>query len=151
MIGAPLGNTNGVRHGLRMALPRLPKGCRHIQRQADNLRLALESALQGRARELGPYAAACIAAVAKWQRHGSLAARWLRQREAELSDADRLRYSEAVARAADSVVRLMEKLGLDKSDQDSIFDALYGPTPAERIGNGEGHQAARMHQERRRR
>jgi len=135
------GNTNAAKHGLRMALPRLPRGCDHVRKQTDALRHVLEGALQTRGRDVGPYEAACIAAACKWHRHGSLAARWLRLEHDQLSHADRLRFSAEVAKASDAVVRHMAALGLDKSDADNVFDALYAtPQPALTApagGNGE--------------
>jgi len=138
------GNTNAAKHGLRMALPRLPKGCDHVRKQTDALRHVLEGALQTRGRDVGPYEAACIAACCKWQRHGSLAAKWLRQRAGEMTDADRIKYSAEVAKASDAVVRHMAAMGLNKSDADNVFDALYGPQPGALLpptgGNGHGHE-----------
>ncbi len=138
---ATLGNQNAAKHGLRMALPRLPRGCDHVRRQVEVLRQTLEASLEARSVEVGPYEAACIAACCKWQRHGSLAAKWLRQRAGEMSDADRLKYSAEVAKASDAVVRHMAAMGLNKSDADNVFDALYGPQPGALSppagGNGE--------------
>jgi len=144
--GGQPGNQSAVRHGLRMALPRLPKGCDHVRRQVELLRHTLEGALEARSVEIGPYHAACIAACCKWQRHSALAAKWLRQRAGEMTDTDRIKYSAEVARAADSVVAHMAKLGLDRSDADGIFDALYAtPQPAlspPTGGNGQTPPAA---------
>jgi len=134
---------------LRMALPRLPKGCDHVRRQVELLRHTLEGALEARSVEIGPYHAACIAACCKWQRHSALAAKWLRQRAGEMTDTDRIKYSAEVARAADSVVAHMAKLGLDRSDQSDIFDALYGPQPGALTapGGGNGETAGQTAQD----
>jgi len=131
---------------MRAALPKLPPKTEHIRRQSGELRSALESTLVSRSRTIGVWEACVISAICRWFRHGALAARWLRLQEAELAPADRLRFSEAVARSGNEVVRLLGVLKLDRSDADGIFDALYTtPQPALTApagGNGETRQGA---------
>ncbi len=46
--------------------------------------------------------AAAINSILKWERHGLLAAHWLRHEADKLSPSDRLRFSEAIAKASDN-------------------------------------------------
>jgi hypothetical protein len=51
--------------------------------------------------------------VLKWERHGLLAAHWLRREAATLSASDRLKFSEAIAKASDARDKAIRSLGLD--------------------------------------
>jgi len=141
-----LNNQNAAKHYMRAALPKLPPKTEHIRRQSGELRSALESTLVSRSRTIGVWEACVISAICRWFRHGALAARWLRLQEAELAPADRLRFSEAVAKSGNEVVRLLGVLKLDRDASDSIYDALYStPQPAltpPTGGNGETCQGA---------
>jgi len=70
--GGQPGNQNAVRHGLRMELHRLPKGCSRVRRQRDGLRRCLEAAVLKAGNQTGGYEAAGIQTACKWQQHAAL-------------------------------------------------------------------------------
>src|SRR5437773_12247176 len=75
--GAPIGNSNSVRHGL--AGGKLPKGCQYIENRVNSLRRQIEAAVIATKKEIGIVDAAAINSILKWERHGLLAAHWLRK------------------------------------------------------------------------
>jgi hypothetical protein len=127
--GAPLGDINSQRHGLRGS--KLPKQCRYVERRLNRLRDEQETAVLAVKGEMSLLDAAAITSAVKWERHGLLAAHWLRHEADRLSAADRLRFSEAVAKASDNRDRNIRLLALDRDARDSIIDQLYArPQPA---------------------
>lgn len=121
--GAPRGNVNAQRHGMRGGT--LPKGCRYIEHRVNTLRREVEAAILEAKGEIGIVDAAAVNSILKWERHGLLAAHWLRHEAEKLSAGDRLRFSEAVAKASDNRDRNIRVLGLDRTTKDRIIDALY--------------------------
>jgi hypothetical protein len=131
--GAPKGNSNAVRHGL--AGGKLPKGCQYIENRVNALRRIVETVLIEAKGEIGIVDAAAVNSILKWERHGLLAAHWLRKEADKLSASDRLKFSEAIAKASDNRDRNIRLLGLDRDRSDNIIDALYKRVPA--VTNGE--------------
>jgi hypothetical protein len=132
--GAPRGNYNSLRHGLRGS--KLPKGCRHVENSCNDLRRQLEEAVVLLKREVNISDAAAINSAVKWERHGLLSAHWLRKEGATLSPADRLRFSEAVAKASDARDKAIRSLGLDQLENDSTPWVI--PARSEPVdGNGD--------------
>jgi hypothetical protein len=113
--GAPRGNTNAQRHGLRGG--KLPKGCQYIENRVNALRRQVETAVIEAKGEIGVVDAAAINSVLKWERHGLLAAHWLRHEADKLTAAERLKFSEAIAKASDARDRNIRALGLDAPQQ----------------------------------
>jgi hypothetical protein len=109
--GAPRQNTNAIRHGMRGG--KLPKGCQYIEGRVNNLRRQVEAAILELKGEIGILDAASINSVLKWERHGLLAAHWLRHEAEKLSASERLRFSEAIAKASDSRDKNIRMLGLN--------------------------------------
>ena len=109
--GPPAGNTNAVRHGLKGG--KLPKGCQYIEHRVNALRRQVEEAVLDVKGEITLVDAAMVNSILKWERHGLLAQHWLRHEADKLSASDRLRFSEAIARASDNRDRAIKALGLD--------------------------------------
>jgi hypothetical protein len=105
---------------------RLPPGCRYIENRVNDLRRQIEAALLAAKGEINIVDAAAINSILKWERHGLLAAHWLRREAATLSASDRLRFSEAIARASDARDRCIRSLALDRDQADDLLQHLYG-------------------------
>jgi len=125
--GPPKGNRNAMRHGLRGS--KLPKGCEYIENRVNALRRQVEEAVLALKGEINIVDAAAINSILKWERHGLLAAHWLRREAENLSASERLKFSEAIAKASDNRDRNIRALGLDQ--EHDPFAGLYGdPQPA---------------------
>lgn len=121
--GAVKGNTNRMRHGL--AGGKLPAGCQYIENRVNSLRRQVEAAVIELKGEIGILDAAAVNSILKWERHGLLAAHWLRKEAAKLSPSDRLKFSEAIAKASDARDKAIRSLGLDRDKADDVLVALY--------------------------
>lgn len=121
--GAPKGNTNAIRHGMRGS--KLPAGCKYIENRVNALRRQVEEVLLEVKGEIGIIDAAAVNSILKWERHGLLAAHWLRTQIDVLSASDRLRFSEAIAKASDNRDKAIRSLGLDRDRTEDELDALY--------------------------
>jgi len=126
--GGQPGNRNGQRHGLMGG--QVPKGCEYVQNRVNALRRNVEDAVLAAKGEIGIVDAAAINSILKWERHGLLAAHWLRHEADKLSPGDRLRFSEAIAKASDARDKSIRSLGLDRDAGDNVLDALYARLPA---------------------
>lgn len=113
--GAPRGNGNALRHGMQGG--KLPPGCQYIENRVNALRRQVEAALIAAKREIGIVDAAAVNSILKWERHGLLAAHWLRKEAAKLSPSDRLKFSEAIAKASDARDKAIRSLQLDVKPQ----------------------------------
>lgn len=109
--GARPANANAQRHGMKGN--KLPKGCEYIENRVNNLRRQMEQAVLDAKGVISIVDAAAINSVLKWERHGLLAAHWLRHEVDKLSTRDRLYFSEAIAKASDARDRNIKALGLD--------------------------------------
>jgi hypothetical protein len=101
----------GMRHGMKAG--KLPKGCKYIEIRVNELRRQVEAEVVALKGEINLLDAAAINSIVKWERHGLLAAHWLRHEIGSLSASDRLRFSEAIAKASDARDRNIKLLGLD--------------------------------------
>ncbi len=139
--GGQPGNQSAAKHGLRMTVSALPSGCHFISQSCYQLRRHLESWCLERRGEIGLWESCCIQTAIRYEQVSQLCARWLREANGKLTHAERLGYAKQIAEASDRRDRVLQRLGLDKSDADGIFDALYAtpqPTlPAPVGGNGE--------------
>jgi len=109
--GAPKGNTNAIRHGLKGG--KLPADCQYIENRCNALRRQVEAALIAVKGAIGIVDAAAVNSVLKWERHGLLAAHWLRKEAAKLNPSERLKFSEAIAKASDARDKALRSLSLD--------------------------------------
>lgn len=120
--GPPRGNLNAARHYLKAG--KLPAKLQYVEHRINGFRRHLEEAVAKAKGEVSLVDAAAINSACKWERHGILAQHWLRHAEDEAADeskpnatrlsmADRLKYSEAIAKASDSRDKCLRLLGLD--------------------------------------
>lgn len=121
--GAPVGNTNAQRHG--MAGGKLPKGMQYVEKRVNSLRRQVEAAIIDVKGEITLVDAANVNSILKWERHGMLAMHWLRKEADKLTPSERLKFSEAIAKASDNRDRAIRALGLDRDKADNVLDALY--------------------------
>lgn len=122
--GAPSGDANGrgnLRHGLQAG--KLPKRLQYIEKKINAFRRKLEDAVEQAKGEVSIVDAAAINSAAKWERHGMLALNWLRKEAETLSVGDRLKFSEAIAKASDNRDKNLRLLGLDVQQAPWIIDA----------------------------
>lgn len=123
--GGQPGNRNSLKHGLRMALNELPKGCGRLRRERYIMRSLLESAVVERDGTIGTYQAAVIQTACRWATHSALAARWLRLAP-DLTIEQKLALSKAVALGSENRDRCLKALGLHRvveSDPWAVLDA----------------------------
>lgn len=126
--GAPVGNRNAMRHGLRTA--RLPQGCERIGRDLNRVRMSLEDAVVACKGNVQVNDALRINAAIEWERHRRLAGRWLNQNFDAMSHDSRLAYSRDAAKAATERNKVTESLGLDQS-ADHLWASIYGGPQSE--------------------
>lgn len=132
--GNKWGNSNGMRHGLRGS--KLPKGCQYIENRVNLLRRQVEAALVELKGDITITEAAAINSILKWERHGLLAAHWLRKEATSLTPSDRLRFSEAIAKASDNRDKAIRSLRLDRDTTENVIDSLYKRVPSY-LSNGD--------------
>ncbi len=130
--GPKKGCTNAQRHGMKGG--KLPAGCAYVENRVNSLRRQIEDAVVELKGEINIVDAAAINSILKWERHGLLAAHWLRKQVDELSAGDRLRFSEAIAKASDNRDRNIRMLGLNI--QPEALD-LKGYLTAKGAGDGD--------------
>lgn len=129
--GAPRGNANRLSHGLygqsyQLVLGKLPKSLGRVEDDAYAFRSAVEAAVVERHGEISLTNACLVATASRWERHGLLALRWLRERHDALDDAQRLAYSKAIAEASERRDKAIERLALDTdptTDAWAAYDA----------------------------
>ncbi len=92
---------------------KLPAGCTHIEHAVNGLRRQMEAEVIRIKGEISVVDAAAINSILKWERHGLLAAYWLRKEANTLSASDRLRFSGEIAKASDARDRNIKLLRLD--------------------------------------
>ena len=129
--GAPKGNDNAARHYLRAG--KLPAKLQYIEHRINSFRRHLEDEVATKKGEVGLSDAAAINSACKWERHGLLAQHWLRHEAEKLSASDRLKFSEAIAKASDNRDKNLRLLGLDvPADPWLVIDApSKGPNQRE--------------------
>lgn len=94
----PLGNRNGMRHGLTAG--KLPLNCAYIENLCNRLRRQLEDSVMQQRGEVTLADADSIQTAVKWERHGALALRWLRVKGDELKPTESLTFSREIAKAS---------------------------------------------------
>ena len=127
--GAPKGDRNGramLRHGLKAGV--LPKDCKYVEDRLNQFRRRMEDCCLDTHGEVSLTHAACIQTVLRWERHAALAQRWLVKAGDDLSPADRLKFSEQIAKASSARDKALARLQLDRDDAATIIDSLYSKT-----------------------
>jgi hypothetical protein len=109
--GPPVGSQNAARHFLKAG--KLPKKLQYVGHRINQFRRHLEEAVAAVKGEVSIVDAAAVNSACKWERHGILAQHWLRCEADKLSATERLKFSEAIAKASDNRDRNLRALGLD--------------------------------------
>lgn len=120
--GAPRGSRGCIRHGLMAG--NLPAGCKYVEVRLNVFRRKLEDAVLQVKKEITMLDAALINTAVRWERHATLAHRWLTRQWDELKPADRLNFSREISRASserDKSIRLLE---LDVNPVQSVWDEI---------------------------
>lgn len=120
--GAPVGNRNRLRHGLRAG--RLPRGCGSIRKACDRLRRQLEDAVVYERGEVSLADAATIQTALRWERHAMLSQRWLRLEGDSLTPGDRLAFSREIARASAERDKCLRSLNLEPAAEPNPWAKL---------------------------
>lgn len=108
--GAPKGNRNALRHGMRSG--ELPKDCKDIEINVNKLRRNIEDAVLKSKGQISVTDAGLINTAIKWERHSALAHRWLTRQYKKLKPSEQLHFSKEVATASDKRDAALEALGL---------------------------------------
>ena len=127
--GPPIGNLNACRHGLRLQVNTLPKGCCRLEGMRRQLRRLLESEVAVVKGQVCLVDAALIATAVRWETVASLVSRWLRMSVDTMSHADRLSYISQVAKASSERDKCIRALGIDARQTDDMWASLYGSRP----------------------
>lgn len=109
--GPPKGSQNAFRHGL--VAGKLPPRLGFVEIKANIFRRKLEASVLDVKGTISLTDAACINSACKWERHGQLALYWLTKEAETMPVAERLRFSEAAAKASDARDKAIKALGLD--------------------------------------
>jgi hypothetical protein len=134
--GAPRGNRNSLRHGLRAA--GLPKGFAWLERELRTLRKALERAVVEKHGEVDVLAAASISTAIRGEQAARLIGRWLAKECDSMTASDRLNYTREIVKASESRDRAIRSLDLEPTAQQKSkreFNRAYAaisnrsPTP----------------------
>ncbi len=99
----------------------------YIENAINSLRRQLESAVVECKGAVNIPDASLIDSAAKWERHGRIALHYLRRKGSELTPADCLRFSEAIAKASDARDKAIRLLQLDRDTTHDAITALYAP------------------------
>jgi hypothetical protein len=137
--GPPRKNRNSIRHGLKAS--QLPTGCKYIEVRLNSFRRQLEDGVLAAKGAVSMVDAACIQTCMRWERHAALAQRWLVKAGDSLKPVERLKFSEAIAKASSERDRALQALKIERDAKDSIIDALYtrnltGPDEAKEGDDG---------------
>ena len=129
------GNANRLSHGrrsspavglVRIELGSLPDSLQRVERQALAFRRLLENAVVEVHGQVSLPHALAINTAARWERHGNLCLRWLREHEATLTPEQRIGHSKAIADASTNRDKAVASLKLDRDAKENIFAVLYG-------------------------
>lgn len=136
--GAPRGNVNGMRAGLKSEAVRLCKlgnlPDRRVARDCQAFRRQLEALTFERHGEVRPGQELAINTATRHEIVSRLAVRWLTLHKDELTPTERLHFLSTMAKHSDLRDKAVERLGLEQDAAD-VLTALYGPVELQ--GQGE--------------
>jgi hypothetical protein len=112
--GAPLGNSNAYKHGLRTA--KLGPQMEYIHRKANLFRATAEAETLSLRGKLGIWEQSLLQSAAQWLICALKIERLLRLGDAELTSDQKVNYSERIAKACNERDRCLQRLGLDAAD-----------------------------------
>lgn len=102
---------------------KLPRHLAYIENKLNAFRRHVESLVMDTKGTIDITDAMLINSALKWERHGRLAQHWLRQEGDKLKVAERLRFSEVIAKASDCRDKAIDKLKLN-APQKAPWEAL---------------------------
>ena len=123
--GAPLGNKNRTRHGLRASS--LPAGCSYIEAQLASFRRYVHELVAARDGGVSIYQEATLQSACRHEQRALLAARWLRVDFDKLNVDQRVSLTRDISNATDARDKCLKALGLDGKPDDALA-ALYSVT-----------------------
>jgi len=129
--GPPDGNLNASKNGARLSrltLGELPQTMRRQTQQARKYRRQLEAIVRDAKGEISPTDAHLIDEAATAEVHASVCRWLLRERLDTMSPSDIARCSEQILKSKTVRNKAVERLQLDRNDQERIITALYRPT-----------------------
>jgi uncharacterized protein YjcR len=119
--GAPEGNRNALRHGLRSST--LPRGCEYITRFINVLRRQLEDAVTAQRGKVTLGEALIIQTMCRLETEAQLSARWI-QKTKDLTPSDAVRFQSKVTESSIRRDARFEKLGLLSAAKADGWDVL---------------------------
>jgi len=125
--GAPKGNLNSMRHGLRSS--RVPNDSSYMLREANIFRTCVEAAILDRFGSIDVLRAALVQTCIQWQIHAMKLRRLLLVKATELTIDQMVNFAERACRALAERDRCLVKMGLDKDDE--RHTTLYQQLPDE--------------------
>jgi hypothetical protein len=125
--GAPKGNSNSMKHGLRSA--RLPAGSGYIAREANLFQKAVEAAILDSFGSIDILRAALVQTSVQWLMHAMKLRRLLRLKADDLTIDQMVNFAERACRALAERDRCLVKIGLEKGDERHM--TLYAALPDE--------------------
>lgn len=131
--GGQKGNRNAIRHGLHAG--KLPPDLAFIENRLNEFRRRLEDKVIAERKEITLQDAGVIQTVLRWERHATLAQRWLTKAANELKPIERLNFSREVAKASTERDKAIAMLKLDRDAKHDLVASLYS-TP--RVTDVEG-------------
>lgn len=136
--GAPLGNVNSQKHGLRsergrrlMILGGVAKGDGYVKRTLEALRTAWEESVVRLKGTLSPPDEAAICTAIRWEQHALRAGAWLRRADATLTPQEKLEFSRQIAEAGERRDKALARVGFSGGppvDPWSALDATASTT-----------------------
>lgn len=132
-------NQNRVSHGLRAS--GLPASASYLEGQLRAFRSYVRQELAARGVDVGVFHEALLQSAVRHETRALLAAKWLRDKESELTIEQRLSLMAAVSSATDSRDKCLDRAGLSKDVSGSIIDMLYSSAPSQGVGASERTEA----------
>lgn len=121
--GAPIGNANALKHGLRCG--RLPAGCGHIGNAISMFRRTLETESLSVHGELSILHRALINSACRHEQRAQLLQRWLRKEAGTLKTMDKATLLAQQSAATDQRDKCLERLGLDRDESEHVLATFY--------------------------
>ncbi len=121
--GAPLGNQNATKHGLRSG--KFPPGTEYLTKEISRFRRLASAAIVEIHGEVGFAHAALLQTALEHYAHALRVRRWLRVGWSELSTDQVLVFSRECGRALDLRDKVLKQLGIDASGHDEGKHTLY--------------------------
>jgi len=125
--GAPRGNRNALRHGLKSG--ELPKDCKYVEIRINVIRRNIEDAVIACKGKVSLTDAAYINTAIKWERYSILSHRWLTREYKKLPITERLKITKEIATSSEKRDAALEALYLDEDKAADIFDAIAKAMP----------------------